>query len=514
MTRVGGTFAIPVIPIAFKDVSAPATAAALEDVLFGAAPGRPYSLTTYYQEQSRGSLSLGGTVLGWVTADSNAAYYEDGCNGIGVLGPCFHNGKPFGELLFEALAASDTGGFDWGAFDNDGADGLPNSGDDDGVVDFVTFLHAKIDGACGSSGIWSHRFFLGAWNLGQPYVTHSPRRDATGTPIPGQSIVVDDYTIQSAVGGATACDGQSIMPIGTIAHETGHAFGLPDLYDTNLRSPSVTQGIGEWGIMGSGSYSQPESPSRFDAWSLSELGWVTVTSLSTAGWVRLPPVASAGEVLYVVVPSTDEYFLLENRQPIGSDTAQLNPACRFGTRSCAKAPGLLLWHLDQGQIDAHGFQRDNRVNTGPVHGVALVQADGLNDLSIPGGKNRGDAGDPFPGTTGNQAISETSSPATVDNQGASAGFALDSIAQDSGGDIEFRFIPGQAGGVNVTLEQATGEILGHPTLGSAQLGYLDQNGNQNGRYDVGDFLAYLVAHGVVPSESLLLQVGQRARVSP
>ena len=52
------------------------------------------------------------------------------------------------------------------------------------------------------------------------------------------------------------------MPIGTMAHETGHAFGLPDLYDTDLRSASVTQGIGEWGIMGSGELHPAVQPLR------------------------------------------------------------------------------------------------------------------------------------------------------------------------------------------------------------------------------------------------------------
>jgi M6 family metalloprotease-like protein len=156
------------------------------------------------------------------------------------------------------------------------------------------------------------------------------------------------------------------MPIGTVAHETGHAFGLPDLYDTDLNSAEVTQGIGEWGLMGSGNYASPGSPSRMEAWSLFELGWIKIDTLRSGRDVRLPPVASSDTVLYLPLPGTDEVYLLENRQPQESDTAQMNPA--FGARY--KSPGLLVWHIDQGQVEAHGFTTDNR----PVDKIVAMLA--------------------------------------------------------------------------------------------------------------------------------------------
>ena len=226
------------------------------------------------------------------------------------------------------------------------------------------------------------------------------------------------------------------MPIGTVAHETGHAFGLPDLYDTDLNSSARTQGIGEWGLMGSGNYARPYSPARFEAWSLFELGWVDVDTLSSGREVRLGPVASTDTVLYLPIPGTDEFFLLENRQAQESDSAQMNPAF-----SRHKSPGLLVWHIDQGQLEAHGFGIDNRVNVGPIHGVALVQADGLDDLSRPGGTNRGDAGDAFPGSTGNSSLCQTTTPPARDNQGGFASVCLDGIRQVTpGGAVAFRYV--------------------------------------------------------------------------
>ena len=436
--KVTGRVLIPVIPIVFRNSSPPFPSSRYEELFFSSAPpGRPYSLKTFYEELSNGNITVDGRVFPWLTADSGAAYYEDGCNGIGVLAPCPPRlVSRLGELLLRTLdiVSLPAGALNtWSQFDNDGPDGEPNSGDDDGFVDFVTFLQPEQDGACPDSPhIWAHRFVIRAWNGGSPYVTRTPWAGH-----PGQYLKVDDYIMQSAVGGSTACDASSLMPIGTVAHETGHAFGLPDLYDTDLSSTQVTQGIGEWGLMGSGNYARPYSPARYEAWSLFELGWVTVDTLASGREVRLGPVASSDTVLYLPVPGTDEFYLFENRQAQESDTAQMNPA--FGSRQ--KSPGLLVWHIDQGQVDDHGFEGDNRVNVGAVHGVALIQADGRNDLRQPGRGNRGDKGDAYPGSSGNTALCRVTLPSATDNAGRSARFCLDGIQQaTSDGSVVFRYI--------------------------------------------------------------------------
>jgi M6 family metalloprotease-like protein len=436
-SRVTGRVIVPVIPIAFVNVPPPYPVERYQDLFFssGRADGS-YSLKTFYEQLSNGNITVDGQVFPWVTADSTDDYYEDGCNGIGVLAPCpTRPVSRFGQLLLRTLDVVSQGASGtsiWSQYDNDGPDGAPNSGDDDGFVDFVTFLQAERDGACPNSPhIWAHRFVIRAWNGGSPYITGTP-----WVGHPGQFLKIDDYIIQSAVGGSSACDGSSLMPIGTVAHETGHAFGLPDLYDTDLGSPEATQGIGEWGLMGSGNYARPYSPARFEAWSLFELGWVAVDTMFSGEEVRLGPVASSDTVLYVPVSGTDEFYLLENRQAQESDTAQMNPA--FGSRQ--KSPGLLVWHIDQGQVDDHGFRADNRVNVGPIHGVALVQADGRNDLRLSGG-NRGDNGDSYPGSSGNTELCRTTNPAPTDNAGAFAHFCLGGITQITpGGTIGFRYV--------------------------------------------------------------------------
>jgi M6 family metalloprotease-like protein len=449
---VRGTYYVPVIPIGFRDTPPPFPASAYQDLFFSANPaGRAWSVKTYYTAASRGNVVLDGHVFDWVRVDSNAAYYQDGCNGIGVLGPCpAHVESRMYQLLDAALDSVSNGpGGDtvWNRYDNDGPDGIPNSGDDDGVIDVVAFLQPAVDGACGAPGIWSHRGTFDLWNNGKPYVTRTPRRDASGQPIPGQFLVINSYTIQSAVGGDAACNGAQIMPVGTVTHETGHAFGLPDLYDTDPLS--ATQGAGEWSLMSSGTYAQPYSPSSFDAWSLVQLGWVRVDTLASGDRTTAPPVQTSNTVYYA---GTDGavYFLLENRGNVGTDTAQMNP-----TFAHAKSPGLLLWEIDDARV-AQGALPVNRVNTGPHQGVALIQADGLDQLRTPFGGNRGDTGDSYPGRTGNHAFGLSTFPTALDWSGAPLGIRLDQITALPDGSVTFRYTHGMP--TVVAAVQSTAQV--------------------------------------------------------
>jgi len=436
---LAGAFFVPVVPIAYSNVPAAYPVSDFQNVLFTADPGslnRAYSLKSFYEELSNGAISLDGRVLDPIRMDTTDTYYQDGCNGIGVNNTCPNGGQRFGGMLLAALdSISIRPGADtvWHRFDNDGPDGLPNSGDDDGIVDFVTFLHPTVGGECGSPGIWAHRWVISAWNGGSRYVTKTPRRDANGQPIPNQFLQVDSYTIQSQLGGDSGCSPGAIMPIGTIAHETGHAFGLPDLYDTG--SSPRSQGIGEWGLMGSGNFAKPYSPATYEAWSVAELGWVTVSELAGNQVVTTAPRQVSDTVFLARTGNPNQYFLVENRQPVQSDSSQMNPA--YSPAARRKLPGLLIWLIDEDRI-AQG-RSGNRVNTGAIQGVALMQADGLNQLRTPGSTNRGDVGDSYPGSTGNTRFGFSTNPSARTNFGDFAGFAIDQIEQLPGMAMRFRF---------------------------------------------------------------------------
>jgi M6 family metalloprotease-like protein len=448
---VTGVLQVPAILMRFSDTNVPALSqpASYDSVLFGATPpaGRPYTIRTFYEQLSGGVFSMQGQVLGWVALPKPEASYTGGTNCTGnPWGTTNCNGifnsstsNPVDSMqtgMRAALAQLDSAGVDWGQFDNDGPDGIPNSGDDDGYVDMAIFIHPNVDGACGgNNNFWSHRYVLvnQSQTAESAYVTKTPAQG-------GGFIKIRDYTMQSGVGGSAACNGSQIMPIGTAAHESGHGLDLPDLYDTGY----LSEGIGEWGLMGSGNYSQPFSPSRMEAWSLSELGWVTVVPITQSGTYTLGPAPIAESTYVVRVQGANprgEYFLLENREAVLADTALIQKE---------GGGGLLIWHIDSTQVANNGFHVDNAVNVGSIHGVYLEQADGMANLDH--NQGRGDAGDPYPGATGNTTFSYATNPAAIKNSdGTFVGFAIDSIRLVTpNGAVRFRL---RFGGL--TVVQAT-----------------------------------------------------------
>src|SRR6266550_7784621 len=230
-TAVSGVLRVPAVLMKFKDTPATQlrTASQYDQVLFAASPtgasaGRPYTYRSFYEQLSNGLLSVQGQSYGYAALDSNEVTYT------GVPGTC--SGSPAGTTncngqfssqakarmqagLREALRKLDNQ-VDWTQYDSDG----------DGYVDLVVFIHPAIGGECGgptNNHLWAHHSHLkNAFNIVVPYTTHSV--NSRGVPIK-----VADYILESGVGGLDGCDPSQIMPVGTVVHETGHGFGLPDL---------------------------------------------------------------------------------------------------------------------------------------------------------------------------------------------------------------------------------------------------------------------------------------------
>ena len=444
---VSGVLSVPAILFKFKNTPASGIrpTSQFDDVLFAPAPtgasaGRPYTYASFYAELSNGLLTVRGRTYGYAALDSNEVTYTGvpgTCTGNPYTGSTDCNGlfspnaiARMQRGLTEALRKLDVQ-IDWTQYDSDG----------DGFVDLVAFMQPALDGACGPKGnnhLWAHRYALIA-----PFKTHS----VTSA---GDTIKVADYILESGVGGAGGCDTTAIMPIGTVAHETGHSFGLPDLYDTD----GASEGVGEYSLMGSGNYTSALSPSRMDVWSLNELGWVVVAPLTTAGAYTFGPAKPAVDTaLFVPVTGSNprgEYFLLENRQRVLSDSAMIRYHCQVWY-AAANPPsscggGLIVWHVDSAQladgVNTPGPNGDfNHVNVGPIHGLELIQADGFGNLDadpargcargapFAGCSDRGDAGDLFPGTSGNAGLAIATLPSDALNSGTCPGFSLDTISQ-------------------------------------------------------------------------------------
>jgi len=320
------------------------TAASEYDNLFNevghTSDGAVGSVRDYYTQVSYGKLTVDSIVTAWVRLPNNESYY-----GANVSG----NDKNPQQMVIDAINAADAAGFDFSQGDSDA----------DGWVDCFTIIHSghgeEYTGNPANC-IWSHQ-----WSLNSPSTKD------------GVSMMT--YHTEPALRGLTSST--SIIRIGVICHETGHFFGLPDLYDYS----DTTEGIGEWGLMASGSWngSDGKSPAHFSAWSKYMLGFVQPVQMHSKAGISLPRVEDNPVVhFYRDGMSNGEYFLVENRARFGFDnTTEIYP-------------GILIYHIDS-------KSGNNDLGTWPHPVVKIEEADGNNSLSA----NRDcQAGDAWSNTSG------------------------------------------------------------------------------------------------------------------
>ncbi len=211
------------------------------------------SFSHFYRTMSFEQLQVQGTALPRrYTADRPAASYLSNASD--------QRGR-YDWFAEEVLRKADAD-FDLGQFDNDGPDGLSNSGDDDGLVDYVFVLvrstppNFLLGGATGIVGL----------NLEVDY-------QAADTSPGGNPLRISG----SRARGALLREGTFSQTAGAMAHEFGHSLDLPDLYDLAYNNPERNSaGIGNWGLMGRGAlgWNDSDGPNPFCAWSLEQLGWI------------------------------------------------------------------------------------------------------------------------------------------------------------------------------------------------------------------------------------------------
>ena len=195
--------------------------------------------------------------------------------------------------------------------------------------------------------------------------------------------------------------------VGVFSHEFGHVLGLPDLYDTSYRS----EGVGNWCLMGGGSWGGGgNKPTRMSCWCLSKLGWIKPVNAKSGAYTLDTLENNAKDCLRVWTggKSGPEYFMLENRQTKGRDSA-------------LPGSGLAVWHIDEARSD----------NTNPLaYKVGLMQADGKRDLEL--AKNNGDDGDLFPGSSKKTSFNDKTTPSSRAHDGNSTGVSLSGISVANG----------------------------------------------------------------------------------
>ncbi|HVF40183.1 MAG TPA: M6 family metalloprotease domain-containing protein [Gemmatimonadaceae bacterium] len=460
-TAVSGTLPLVVIPALFSNSEAPPAfiaSAALQSRLFDQTALT--SITAFYREASLGLMNISGTVTPWVSTNLTVAEVVGDAFGLGGT-------SRTRDWLRQAVANVDAS-IDFAQFDNDGADGIPNSGDDDGRVDGAAFLFHELDAPCGGPGIWPHKSRISAG--GSTPAQTSDRRPN------GQFMVVDDYIVL----GARNCNGLGPLEVNVFAHETGHILGAPDYYDSTvgLLREQRRWVVGCWDLMSAGSWGCGSGP-RLSGIIPTHMGalpkvlfrWTTPRSVNAGlrpEQYTLRPAHSSGDVLSVRLSAT-EYLLVEYRAKQGYDAG-------------LPSSGVLVYHVEP----ARPFLPPA---TAPrIYSYQLLEADGngaLVRLETDGG-NRGEASDAFGGAR--NFIDDTTTPSTRLNNGSPTWVRLSAMTVDAVANV-----------ARVTVSLAPARLtteamvaaLGLTPLASEDRTLLDTAGNGNGRFDVGDLRAYL-----------------------
>jgi M6 family metalloprotease-like protein len=399
-----GTQKVLVLLASFSDrASLGSNAAQWSSLFFGASS----SIKDYYREVSYGQLTLAPA------AESNGTA-NDGVIGWLNLGYAHPNpGSSTGDanrrIVRDAINAADQY-VNFASFDTNG----------DGIISakelHIAVIVAGYEMSYGGGGACSPRVWAHSWSLYG--AVPAPVVDGVAVGGQGYTQVGEWHCATNDNPGHMATMGQSI-------HEMGHDLGWPDLYDVD----SSSIGVGVWDIMGSGAWLQaggyqgttPSHPNAFLKW---YQGWLTPAQVvGTATGVSLEQIETAPRAVQLLDnlggvdwqfgshSGTGEYFVVENRQRSGYDVG-------------LPAGGLLIWHIDESVTSGQNANADDSHRL-----VDLEEADGLNDLDRK--TNRGDVGDPYPGSTGNRTFSASSNPSSRLYSNADSGVTISSISDSS-----------------------------------------------------------------------------------
>jgi M6 family metalloprotease-like protein len=321
---------------------------------------------------------------------------------------------------------------DYGRYDNDGPDGIANSGDDDGIVDGgIAIVIPELDRGCPGPGI--HPFARTSWGIGTG--ANRPPFPTSDVSAKGGMVGINAFTLM----GAVDCVGGRANS-GPMAHELGHLlFGITDLYhqaDNTVPSNELWRGrrwvVGCWELMaagsgwgcGSGTPVVPRLNATFGAWTRAEIGWVTPTEIPVDqdSTYELRALDLGGTVLSIPL-SAQERVLIEYRQRMSGDVA-------------IPGDGVLMYHV----VDTLPYR--------PVptaarkYRVMLIEADGDSALvrtHVEGG-NRGVASDAF--GTAVTTFSTATHPKVTRPDGSPMPFVIEEIAfSTTTGKATFRLRP-------------------------------------------------------------------------
>lgn len=267
-----GTQRALMILVDFVDVRHNKSASEVENVAVN-------QLNAYYREVSYGKVSITAQTYGWYTVNHSMSHY-----GHDSSKPGDDDGLP--QLASDAAAL------------------LPDSVNLTSFK-FLVIVHAGKDQAVDqhsvkSDEIWSKCYCAVFPSYASPF------------PVFAHGRFFADYAFLSEFDG-----------LGAYAHESGHLFGLPDLYDTETGYSYV----GFWSLIDRGDRccgdAASSTPSYIGGWGAALLGWLapSIEELSiVVSAFDVMPLESRNATALLVPVSPSTYYFVEYRTQTGRDS--------------------------------------------------------------------------------------------------------------------------------------------------------------------------------------------------
>jgi len=270
-----GTIKLAVIAVQFQDVHHIRTIDEIRQDYFGL----NNSLAEYYREVSYGKFRVTGDVFGWYTLPYPESHYGKNCLGINDADCSGSDGS--WQVAQDAVNAM-------------------NKSVNFQKYDYFAFVHS-------GNGQESSKESDDVWSV---------------TYVSGVDIVTPSRTL-FAFNVVAEREARGRVPLGVYCAEFGHLLGVPDMFNTATGSSEM----GPWELEEAGTWNgQPggSSPAEMSSWDRLKIGWLTqdneeFLSQSTSAINTLNPLESPEGIRAAKIISSDSYYLLEVRRPIGFD---------------------------------------------------------------------------------------------------------------------------------------------------------------------------------------------------
>lgn len=334
----------------------------------------------YFKESSRGLFLPSFDVYGPVQLPQRMSYYG-GNNGYG------DDMRP-DKMVTDACNILDDK-IDFKKYDRDG----------DGVVDNIYIFYAGYGENEGRDpdAVWPH-----SWDI---------RYADSTNPVKHDGVIIGHYACSNEL----THSGDIMTGIGTFCHEFSHVLGLPDLYPTSYTNSHTP---GDYSLMDQGSYNNNgRTPPVYSAYERYALEWQKPLEITKGEEIAMRALSDGGCTYKMTVDASQptQYFLFENRQPIGNDVT-------------LPGHGMLVWRIDYKEQK----WANNTVNNTPTDQcVDIIEADNSasdSDMN----------GDTFPGIEHVTEFTATSTPAFANKNGKKSALGLTQISQSPDGIISFK----------------------------------------------------------------------------